>query len=78
MARLGRVVPCTYNTGVLPTPLSPYALYVQRHREQVLFRTTDQSWHGLPDAIASPPGVNRNRYLLLCAFVRVVNSSGFT
>lgn len=41
MARLGRVVPCMFNTAVL-------------------FRTTDQSWHGLPDAISSPPGVNRN------------------
>jgi hypothetical protein len=62
MARLGRVVPCTFNTAVLR------ALFGRSHNvltrffhEQVLFRTTDQSWHGLPDAISAPSGVNRNR-----------------
>jgi hypothetical protein len=45
-----------------------------RRREQVLFRTTDQSWHGLPDAVASPPGVNRNRYSVL-SFIWCIQAS---
>ncbi len=67
MARLGKVVPCTFNMGVmlllpllLPLPLLLLPAPPSQ-RPQVLFRTTDQSWHGLPDPIASPPGTTRNR-----------------
>jgi hypothetical protein len=62
MARLGRVVPCMFNTAVLLLLLLLFtAVSHLPFNAQVLFRTTDQSWHGLPDAITSPPGVNRNR-----------------
>ena len=63
MARLGRVVPCMFNTAVLLLLLLQLFTAVSHlpYNAQVLFRTTDQSWHGLPDAISSPPGVNRNR-----------------